>query len=431
MVTQTIKVDLLNKIPSENIIFRQGEVGREIVFEVYNDGVAVDLDDYDVTFAIYKPDGNFVIVSGTVDNDTVTVEETAQMTAVCGRGCFDLKLAKTGEAIYTYNGFVEIDAPIEAVTTINSVSTVFGLIFPDDFQEKLTAGENITIIDNVISASGGGGSSYTAGDYISILNDVIDVKASLISTINGKANESDLVALLNIVSGKQDKLTAGTYIDIDASNNIDVKASLISTINGKADASALNGKQDKLTAGTYIDIDASNNIDVKASLISTINGKADASALNGKQDVLTAGSGISIVNNVISATGGGGGGGIDLDNPDYSLHYQNVTFLIGWSMLLSALRSDLPIGNYYMYMYLEATSGVLDKIEQIVVFNNTSDQSLPFSRVYFNKAVNTSNIATKNSFQGYVRKIESNFDIYTQAIDSGSINHLYMYFWEV
>ena len=210
-----------------------------------------------------------------------------------------------------------------------------------------------------------------------------------------------------------------------------MKASLISTINGKADASALNGKQDKLTAGTYIDIDASNNIDVKASLISTINGKADASALNGKQDVLTAGSGISIVNNVISATGGGGGGGIDLDNPDYSLHYQNVTFLIGWSMLLSALRSDLPIGNYYMYMYLEATSGVLDKIEQIVVFNNTSDQSLPFSRVYFNKAVNTSNIATKNSFQGYVRKIESNFDIYTQAIDSGSINHLYMYFWEV
>lgn len=31
-------------------------------------------------------------------------------------------------------------------------------------------------------------------------------------------------------------------------------------------------------------------------------------ALNGKQDTLTAGSGISIVNNIISATGGGGGG---------------------------------------------------------------------------------------------------------------------------
>ena len=241
MITQTIKVDLLNKIPSEKIIFRQGEVGREIVFEVYNDGIAVDLDGYDVTFVIYKPDGNFVIVSGTVDNDKVTVEETAQMTAVCGRGCFDLKLSKTGEAIYTYNGFVEIDAPIEAVTTINSISTVFGLVFPDDFQEKLTAGENITIIDNVISSTGGGGSTYTAGDYISILNNVIDVKSSLISTINGKADESDLDALETVV-------------------------------NGKANQSDLN---------------------------------ALSSVVNGKQDELTAGENITIENNVISASGGG------------------------------------------------------------------------------------------------------------------------------
>ena len=428
MVTQTIKVDLLNKIPSENIIFRQGEVGREIVFEVYNDGVAVDLDEYDVTFAIYKPDGNFVIVSGTVDNDTVTVEETAQMTAVCGRGCFDLKLAKTGEAIYTYNGFVEIDAPIEAVTTINSVSTVFGLIFPDDFQEKLTAGENITIIDNVISASGGGGSSYTAGDYISILNDVIDVKASLISIINGKANESDLVALLNIVSGKQDVLTAGDYISI-LNNVIDVKSSLISAINGKADASALNGKQDVLTAGDYISI-LNNVIDIKSSLISTINGKADASALNGKQDVLTAGSGISIVNNVISATGGG----IDLANPDYTYHRVNVPFTNGWSIMTGF--NELPAGNYFMYMYLDATAGLLDKIEQFVLMNigDSVDQSSPFARVYFNKAVNTSNNATKNSFQGYVRKLNVpnvDFLLYTQAIARSNIDNLYAYFWEV
>lgn len=152
MITQTIKVDLLNKIPSENIIFRQGEVGREIVFEVYNDDVAVDLDEYDVTFAIYKPDGNFVIVSGTVDNDTVTIEETEQMTAVCGLGYFDLKLTKTGEEIYTYNGFVEIDTPILTHEVIESVSEVNGYKFPQDFQEKLTAGENITIEDNVISA---------------------------------------------------------------------------------------------------------------------------------------------------------------------------------------------------------------------------------------------------------------------------------------
>ena len=260
MVTQTIKIDLTKDIITDHIVFKQGEIGREIEFEVYNDGVAVDLDGYDVTFSIYKPDGNFVIVSGTIDNDTVTIEETEQMTAVCGSGCFDLALTKTNEVIYTFKGFVDIATPIVTRATVNSVSTVFGLVFPDDFQEKLTAGENITIVDNVISASGGGG-SYTAGDYISILNNVIDVKSSLISTINGKA-----------------------------------------------DASALNGKQDKLTAGDNIDIDENNVIDVKSSLISTINGKADASALNGKQDKLTAGDNITIVDNVISASGGGGGG---------------------------------------------------------------------------------------------------------------------------
>ena len=307
MVTQTIKIDLTKDIITDHIIFKQGEIGREIEFEVFNEGVAVDLDGYDVTFSIYKPDGNFVIVSGTIDNDTVTIEETEQMTAVCGSGCFDLALTKTNEVIYTFKGFVDIATPIVTRESVNSVSTVFGLVFPDDFQQKLTAGENITIVDNVISASGGGGGgSYTAGEYISILNNVIDVKSSLISTINGKADASAL-------NGKQDTLTAGTYIDIDANNVIDVKSSLISTINGKADTSALNGKQDTLTAGTYIDIDANNVIDVKSSLISTINGKAEASALNGKQDKLTAGTGITIdSNNVISAAGGGGGSSVNM-----------------------------------------------------------------------------------------------------------------------
>lgn len=41
-------------------------------------------------------------------------------------------------------------------------------------QDKLTAGSNITITNNVISATGGGGgTSYTAGDNITISNDVI------------------------------------------------------------------------------------------------------------------------------------------------------------------------------------------------------------------------------------------------------------------
>lgn len=44
----------------------------------------------------------------------------------------------------------------------------------NDLTNKLSAGTNITIVDNVISAEGGG-SSYTAGDGIDITNDVISV----------------------------------------------------------------------------------------------------------------------------------------------------------------------------------------------------------------------------------------------------------------
>lgn len=45
------------------------------------------------------------------------------------------------------------------------------------YQEKLIAGTNITIEDNVISATGGGGgSTYTAGDGIDITNNEISVK---------------------------------------------------------------------------------------------------------------------------------------------------------------------------------------------------------------------------------------------------------------
>ena len=57
----------------------------------------------------------------------------------------------------------------------------------DDKQGTLTAGANITIDENnVISASGGGGGSYTAGDYIDITGDVISVdmtKADLLTLL--------------------------------------------------------------------------------------------------------------------------------------------------------------------------------------------------------------------------------------------------------
>lgn len=83
------------------------------------------------------------------------------------------------------------------------------------------------------------------------------------------------------------------------------------------------------TEGTGITIDANGVVSVSEGLRATISGKAEQTALEtavasltaslaSKQDMLTAGSGISIQNNVISATGGGGASAME-DLTDVSL----------------------------------------------------------------------------------------------------------------
>lgn len=59
----------------------------------------------------------------------------------------------------------------------------------DTIQEKLTAGTNITISDNVISATGGG-SSYTAGDGIDITAGVISTTAYGMNELNSLWEEA-------------------------------------------------------------------------------------------------------------------------------------------------------------------------------------------------------------------------------------------------
>lgn len=62
-------------------------------------------------------------------------------------------------------------------------------------QDELTAGENITIVDNVISTTGGG-QTYTAGDGIDITDDTISVDSSVFRNIGG-ANSVEGIAIGN------------------------------------------------------------------------------------------------------------------------------------------------------------------------------------------------------------------------------------------
>lgn len=188
----------------------------------------------------------------------------------------------------------------------------------NDVQGKLTAGQNITISGNVISAAGGSGATYSAGQGINIdQNNEISVKASDIAgpcmgTLTNGRLFVDTVQLATILPGDGLK-TNGTRGEIDVDTSV-IQEKLVAgnniQINGNV-ISATGGSGSSYSAGNGIDI-TNNTISVDATdldgagLTTNQNGElvVDTNVIQGK---LTAGSGISIQNNVISATGGSGG----------------------------------------------------------------------------------------------------------------------------
>ena len=141
---------------------------------------------------------------------------------------------------------------------------------------------------------GGGGSSYTAGDGIDITNDVISVTGK-VDTSAFTAHTADTV--IHVTSDEKAAWNAksdfsGDYNDLANKPTIPtVPTSNTAFTNdaGYITSDAISGKVDTSTYNTYT--------------------AATDTALASKQTTLTAGTGISIVDNVISATGGGSGGG--------------------------------------------------------------------------------------------------------------------------
>lgn len=152
MVTQTILCSLVNRKPDEPIYCRYGEKGRQITFQI--DDPETVLTPYTVTFYLYKPDNNFVVQTLEVDNYNATLTLSEQMTSLCGKCIWDLRLTKNNELIYTFNGEMYVDTPTVTNELIESVSEVNGYIFPDEFQTKLTAGDNIKINEDTNTISG-------------------------------------------------------------------------------------------------------------------------------------------------------------------------------------------------------------------------------------------------------------------------------------
>lgn len=182
-------------------------------------------------------------------------------------------------------------------------------------QEKLVAGQNITIQGNVISASGGSGQSYVAGNGI-------DITGNTISVDNTVATTSDLAGYLPLTGGNLQASSIATEVRVKSPSDdsyvylhaVDTGSPTIKFHRDIQNPS--NGEVHEITLhDERLDIerwDQSGNTWMADTLYfpqfktGTIALDTD---LAGKQDTLTAGTGISIdANNVISATGGSGSG---------------------------------------------------------------------------------------------------------------------------
>lgn len=149
-------------------------------------------------------------------------------------------------------------------------------------QDTLIAGNNIVIGSDgkTISATGGGGGGASWGE----ISGTISNQTDLTTALNGKASsthshqQSDISGLSTALGGKANIVHSHAVSDV---TNLQ---------------SALDGKQAALTFDDAPTAGSSNP--VKSSGIK--------SALDGKQATLTAGTNITIVGNVISASGGGG-----------------------------------------------------------------------------------------------------------------------------
>lgn len=143
MVTQKITTRLSNsELPPVRMV--SGDVGREILLEIYASEESVtpiDLETYFASITIIKPDNTFVIKD--FNNDKVELPEQAG--AVTGHGYYQIKIYTAGDhQIYTGQGPFIVDDDILSDEMIDSISEVNGYKFPDDFLTDADLREYVT-----------------------------------------------------------------------------------------------------------------------------------------------------------------------------------------------------------------------------------------------------------------------------------------------
>lgn len=238
MRSQNITCDIYTQ-KADTIHYVQGEKGREIKFSFINSATSdtIDLTGLTVSIHILKSDGNFTIATLTHGSEYATYTLTDNDCIVGGMGVYDLSISDTNNIIYTAHGNYIGDNKAVADGTVNSISMAYGVPFPEGFQEKLIPGANITIIDNVISSTGGGGTTdYSALNNKPTINNV---------TLTGNKTSSDL--------GLQSTLTFDTA-PTSQSNNPVTSDGIYDALTNKVNTSAIGA------ASGVAELDASGHV---------------------------------------------------------------------------------------------------------------------------------------------------------------------------
>lgn len=138
----------LNEIKLPTIICRNEETGRQIQFSLVDDsGEPITLPNTATyTFMMIKPDGNFY--ETLLPSGLLTVSD--QLTASGGLGHYAIKITDTDTLIYSGQGGILIDDHLITDETIDSVSEVYGLHFPEDF---LTIYSSVAVLDDTTTST--------------------------------------------------------------------------------------------------------------------------------------------------------------------------------------------------------------------------------------------------------------------------------------
>ena len=263
-------------------------------------------------------------------------------------------------------------------------------------QDQLTAGANITIQNNVISASGGGGTididtTVTAnsqhavtseGIYNAIQTAKTAVETQHTTDINridgelaGKASTASVTTLRGDMEDEIERVE-GDYQDADTA--LDTRLTAVETAQTTTEGNVTTLQQNVTTLqqtqtsqGTAIQgirgrLDtAESNITQLQTNTSTLSGDVSSlqQTVSGKQDQLTAGQNITIQNNVISASGGGGS--VTLDN-DVTQNSQNGVKSSGIYTAIQNAKSDMATQDAAIQADLTALTTRVDDVEDDV-----------------------------------------------------------------